>query len=199
MCVLWLVSLILKLVFILWRLNGCQLSKKCCKALASVLSSNSSSLRKLDLSNNDLPDSGVKLLSAGLGSPHCTLETLRSVLRSGQTVTPQVPHQRMLYNSSYNSVAVTTTCMTLVQLEMFHLVVKVDILIHPYACNFSILNMNMKSKYNNISLNRNILEGLLKDIKKWFETFNCHTKRVLKLTISSTHYLNGKFLFHKYE
>ncbi|XP_059906908.1 NACHT, LRR and PYD domains-containing protein 12-like isoform X3 [Gadus macrocephalus] len=57
-------------------LNGCRLSKRCCEALASVLSS-SSSLRELELSTNDLQDSGVKLLSAGLGSPHCTLETLR--------------------------------------------------------------------------------------------------------------------------
>ncbi|CAL8239561.1 unnamed protein product, partial [Gadus morhua 'NCC'] len=57
-------------------LNGCHLSKECCEALASVLSSKSSSLKKLELSTNDLQDSGVKLLSAGLGSPHCTLETL---------------------------------------------------------------------------------------------------------------------------
>ncbi|CAL8277385.1 unnamed protein product [Gadus morhua 'NCC'] len=57
-------------------LNGCHLSETCCEALASVISSYSSSLRELDLSNNDLQDSGVKLLSAGLGSPHCTLETL---------------------------------------------------------------------------------------------------------------------------
>ncbi|XP_070711583.1 NLR family CARD domain-containing protein 3-like [Pempheris klunzingeri] len=58
-------------------LSGCNLSERSCAALASVLSSQSCSLRELDLSNNDLRDSGVELLSPGLESPHCKLEALR--------------------------------------------------------------------------------------------------------------------------
>uniref|UniRef100_A0A672FLS7 NACHT domain-containing protein n=1 Tax=Salarias fasciatus TaxID=181472 RepID=A0A672FLS7_SALFA len=57
-------------------LSSCGLSERSCGALSSVLSSQSSSLTHLDLSNNDLQYSGVKLLSSGLESPHCKLEAL---------------------------------------------------------------------------------------------------------------------------
>ncbi|XP_073793406.1 NACHT, LRR and PYD domains-containing protein 12-like [Danio rerio] len=56
-------------------LNNCNLTDRSCSALASVLSSHSSSLKDLDLSNNNLQDSGVKLLSDGL-KENCTLEKL---------------------------------------------------------------------------------------------------------------------------
>ncbi|KAK3544095.1 hypothetical protein QTP86_001488 [Hemibagrus guttatus] len=55
---------------------GCDVSDEGCAALTLALRSNPSHLRHLDLSCNNLRDSGVKSLSAVLENPHCKLETL---------------------------------------------------------------------------------------------------------------------------
>ncbi|XP_047457694.1 ribonuclease inhibitor-like isoform X2 [Mugil cephalus] len=59
------------------ELSYCGLSETHCEVVASALKSNPSYLTKLDMSYNELDDSRVKHLSAGLESPNCKLETLR--------------------------------------------------------------------------------------------------------------------------
>ncbi|XP_053198758.1 NACHT, LRR and PYD domains-containing protein 12-like [Scomber japonicus] len=58
-------------------LSSCRLSQTHCEVVVSALKSDPSHLRELDLSYNNLQDSDVKLISAGLESPNCRLEALR--------------------------------------------------------------------------------------------------------------------------
>ncbi|XP_039540927.1 NACHT, LRR and PYD domains-containing protein 3-like isoform X8 [Pimephales promelas] len=57
-------------------LNDCNLTAKSCSALATVLGSDAN-LKELNMNNNNLQDSGVKLLCTGLKNIKCTLEILR--------------------------------------------------------------------------------------------------------------------------
>ncbi|CAG5904405.1 unnamed protein product [Menidia menidia] len=63
-------------------LSWCRVTEKGCTFLASAL--NSSRLRELDLSYNHPGDSGLKLLSALLEDPHCSLQKL-SVEQCGES------------------------------------------------------------------------------------------------------------------
>ncbi|KAG1927484.1 NACHT, LRR and PYD domains-containing protein [Pimephales promelas] len=57
-------------------LNHCNLTDKSCSSLAAVLGSDTN-LKELNMNNNKLRDSGVKLLCTGLKNIKCKLEILR--------------------------------------------------------------------------------------------------------------------------
>ncbi|XP_066527914.1 protein NLRC3-like [Hoplias malabaricus] len=58
-------------------LSSCNLTKAICTSVAAVIASKSCLTRVLDLSYNNLQDTGVKWLCNGLRNQHCLLETLK--------------------------------------------------------------------------------------------------------------------------
>uniref|UniRef100_A0A672L8B1 SPRY-associated domain-containing protein n=1 Tax=Sinocyclocheilus grahami TaxID=75366 RepID=A0A672L8B1_SINGR len=68
----------------LHRLCRCNLTAQSCESLSSAQQSSNSVLRELDLSNNDLQDSGVKLCGCNLTAQSC--EGLSSVLSSNSVL-----------------------------------------------------------------------------------------------------------------
>ncbi len=61
----------------LYSLAECNITDKGCAALTSVLRSNPSHLRELDLSGNKLRNLGITHLSEGLKDSHCKLQKLK--------------------------------------------------------------------------------------------------------------------------
>ncbi|KAI3352656.1 hypothetical protein L3Q82_020125 [Scortum barcoo] len=58
-------------------LSECNLTDRCCLFISSIFNLKSSGLEELDLSRNQLLDSGINLLCDGLKSPICKLQRLR--------------------------------------------------------------------------------------------------------------------------
>lgn len=68
---------LLDLIFFFYSLNGVSIGEAGCAALASAFNSNPTKLKELDLSGNQLGDSGVTQISALLANSQCTLQILR--------------------------------------------------------------------------------------------------------------------------
>ncbi|KAK3547605.1 hypothetical protein QTP86_026294, partial [Hemibagrus guttatus] len=86
-------------------LDNCGLTERCCKALGSALSSDSSNLQGLNLSSNSIGDKGLRFLTEGLGNVKSKLKNLRlsycritpqgcSTLAS--QLLPRLPHLKVL-------------------------------------------------------------------------------------------------------
>ncbi len=62
-------------------MSSCELTGSCCSSLAAALQSETCRLTELDLSINDLDQSGAMQIFEALKAPTCTLEKLEYVCK----------------------------------------------------------------------------------------------------------------------
>ncbi|XP_077100301.1 NACHT, LRR and PYD domains-containing protein 12-like [Siphateles boraxobius] len=77
------------------ELYDCGVTDEGCAALASALRSNPSHLKQLNLTGNNLGDSGLTLLCAGLEDPQCKLEKLETL---DILTSVQIPQDQRMVN-----------------------------------------------------------------------------------------------------
>ncbi|XP_048051601.1 protein NLRC3-like [Megalobrama amblycephala] len=165
-------------------LVGCNFTAQCCKSLSSALQSSNCVLRELDLSNNDLQDSGVKLLSDGLKHSNCQLEILRM---SGCMVTEE--------GCGYVSSALSSNPSHLRELDLSYN--------HPGQSGVQLLNKKLKDPNYNLQI-LNLDHGGHFRITPGLRKYACdltldpntaHTRLILSDRNKKTTYVNDLQLY----
>ncbi|XP_016343138.1 NACHT, LRR and PYD domains-containing protein 3-like [Sinocyclocheilus anshuiensis] len=194
-------------------LADCNITDQCCETVASALQLSDSPLRELDLSNNDLRDSGVKLLSTGLMSPNCQLQILRlsgcMVTQEGcshlaSALSSNSSHLREL-DLSYNDPG--DSGVKLLSERRSHPNCKLEILnldhggyfritpgLHKYTCN---LTLDINTANNHLSLSEGEKKATRVEEELPYsdhpERFDCFEQVLCRESLSERHYWEAEW------